>query len=294
MKNSIFTILKKLDLSSEESRKVFSNQTRDVQDLTVWKDDISDVIFIDEFYTGVKTYEDGNYRDLNQKKLGLDQPYVYEGHKDAQRRFKENLGFISGKNVADFGCGSGDFLKLIKPYCVNTIGVELELDYVNSLNNLGINCFQNLNDLEDKSLDVIVSFHVLEHLPDPVKVLIKIKSKIKSGGLVIIEVPHARDLLLTLGNENYKKFTLWSQHLILHTRESLRKLLQFTGFTDVEIEGVQRYPLSNHLNWLANGEPGGHKSLLSIIDSDDLSKAYCNSLSKLDHTDTLIAVARVP
>jgi 2-polyprenyl-3-methyl-5-hydroxy-6-metoxy-1,4-benzoquinol methylase len=140
----------------------------------------------------------------------------------------------------------------------------------------------------------MVSFHVLEHLPDPIEVLTEIKLKVKSGGLVIIEVPHARDLLLTLGNKEYKNFTLWSQHLILHTRDSLRKLLRYTGFTDVEIEGVQRYPLSNHLNWLANGKPGGHKSPLSIIDSDELSKAYCNSLSKLDQTDTLVAVARVP
>ena len=47
--------------------------------------------------------------------------------------------------------------------------------------------------------------------------------------------------------------------MVLHTRETLRKTLEYVGLQDIQIEGVQRYPLSNHLNWLANGKPGGHK-----------------------------------
>ena len=62
---------------------------------------------------------------------------------------------------------------------------------------------------------------------------------------------------------------------------------------DIQIEGVQRYPLSNHVNWLAKGKAGGHKSPISAIDSEALSDAYKNSLARIDATDTLVAIAKV-
>ena len=112
---------------------------------------------------------------------------------------------------------------------------------------------------------------------------------------LIIEVPHANDFLLkTISNKDFKNFTLWSQHLVLHTRVSLYRFLQCVGFEQINITGVQRYPLSNHLNWLANGRPGGHKSSLSIIDSKNLNEEYENALARIDATDTLVALAKVP
>lgn len=66
------------------------------------------------------------------------------------------------------------------------------------------------------------------------------------------------------------------------------------GLEEIQIEGVQRYPLSNHLNWLANGKGGGHKSPLSALDSDELLDAYQNALARIDATDTLVAIAKVP
>ena len=93
----------------------------------------------------------------------------------------------------------------------------------------------------------------------PLKRCLVIKQRIVPG-LIFIEVPHANDFLLTnLANDEFKQFTLWSQST-LHTRESLRRLLEFVGFEEIYIEGLQRYPLSNHLNWLVNGEAGGHIS----------------------------------
>ena len=69
-------------------------------------------------------------------------------------------------------------------------------------------------------------------------------------------------------------------------------MLRFVGFEDIQVEGVQRYPLSNHLYWLANGNAGGHKSILSLVDSPSLIAAYSNSLAAIDATDTLVAVAK--
>ncbi|MDC1425041.1 class I SAM-dependent methyltransferase [Oceanospirillaceae bacterium] len=293
MGTSIFQTLKLLQLTSLETRSIFNDRTRDVDDLIVWKDNVSGVIYIDDFYTSNETYIDGSYRKDEHVTLQSEKP-DFEQITDAKRRFESNLKYVAGKNIIDFGCGRGDFLHLAKDHCSSVCGVELQKDFVDVLNSEGIRCVNNLDDIADNTLDVCVSFHVIEHLPNPLETLETLKKKIVSGGTILIEVPHANDILLsTLNNNEFKQFTLWSQHLVLHTRESLRRMLDSAGFENVQIEGVQRYPLSNHLNWLANSKGGGHKSPLSAIDSPILQEAYSNSLARIDATDTLIAIANV-
>lgn len=116
---------------------------------------------------------------------------------------------------------------------------------------------------------------------------------LKPGGSIYIEVPHAKDILLCdLYLEEFKSFTLWSQHLILHTKESLRKMISFCGYESVDIVGIQRYPISNHLYWLKERKPGGHKSYLKKIDHLDLNLAYEKVLKSIDSTDTLLLHAK--
>ena len=294
MKTSIFLTLKKLGLTSEESRVLFNDRTRDVENVKVWKDVKSGVIYVDDFYTGDETYIDGSYRDQNSNNLTAGRLDLWS-YADAQRRFKANLKFVAAKKILDFGCGSGDFLKLVQPFCVDVIGVELQQNYIDELNDNGIPCTNNLDDIANHSLDRAVSFHVIEHLPNPLCTLSEVIRKLVSGGQILIEVPHAHDFLLSTVNcEEFKQFTLWSQHLVLHTRESLYRILEALGLEDIQIEGVQRYPLSNHLNWIINGKPGGHQSPLSSLDSDALHDAYRNSLARINATDTLVATAKTP
>jgi len=291
--DSIFDTLNGLGLTSAETRFVFNHGTRDVDQLTVWKDSISGVIYIDDFYTGDDTYIEGAYREEKSSPESSGGKPDFERFTDANRRFGSNIQHVAGKKVMDFGCGAGEFLKLVKPHCQEAVGVELQQNYVKKLNELGIKCFTTLDDLPDRSFDVCVSFHVIEHLPNPIEVLTKIKEKLSAGGTLVVEVPHANDFLLSsLSNESFKRFTLWSQHLVLHTRESMKVLLKRCGFNNITVTGVQRYPISNHLQWLANGIPGGHKSSLSAIDSAALHHEYSNALSRIDATDTLVAIAK--
>ena len=283
MKNSsIFLTLEKLGLTSKESRILFSNRTRDLNKVDVWKDKLSGVIYIDSHYIGDDFYKITEYQKSN-----------YERECDVNRRFNKYGKFVIDKKMVDFGCGTGDFLKSVSNKCEFACGVELSSGFRNKLINEKINCVESLNDLEDGFLDIIVAFHVFEHLSNPLVILSEIMRKIKSGGQVLIEVPHANDFLLA-SSEEFKQFALWSQHLILHTRESLRRILEYAGFQNIHIEGVQRYSLSNHLNWLINKKPGGHKSHLAILDSDSLNENYESSLSRIDATDTLVAFAKVP
>lgn len=288
---SIFDYLKKIGMTSETTRSIFDKQTRDNNNLIVWRDEISRVIYIDDYYIGDEHYKNGVLADSSTHTRIP--PRHFQDHTDNERRLTELLKIVSGKTVVDFGCGAGFFLKSIKPHCKNIIGVELEERHVKTLQNEDITCLSNLDSIEAKSIDVFCLFHVLEHLPKPWETLSCIRKKLKPDGILILEVPHAKDFLLdTLKSEDFKKFTLWSEHLILHTRESLFRTLKDAGYGDIKINGVQRYPLSNHLCWLTKGKPGGHTSFLSFIDDHCLSVAYENTLARLDVTDTLMAVVK--
>ncbi|MCK7614285.1 class I SAM-dependent methyltransferase [Roseibium sediminicola] len=289
---SIFETLSGIGVAAEDSREVYATATRDRDDVTVYRDSRSGVIYIDGFYGGDAVYEDGNYRDINLAKTGSRD---FEITRDAERRAAAYMPFVCGRDIVDFGCGDGAFLRTVRERTASFCGVELQRDYVKALNGEGIVCHTSLDALDDSSLDTAVSFHVLEHLPEPLPILRDMLRVLKPGGTAVLEVPHANDFLLSkLDCTAFRKFTLWSQHLVLHTRDSLSRLLSAAGFEGIVIEGVQRYPLSNHLAWLSSKKPGGHKSALAAIDTAVLTEAYEAALNRIDATDTLVAIARKP
>ena len=102
MNTSIFQTLKKLGLTSKQSRVLYNERTRDVESLKVWKDSNSGVIYIDDFYTGDQTYIDGSYINDKAVELKAGKP-DFERNSDAQRRLSSNLKFVAGKKIADFG-----------------------------------------------------------------------------------------------------------------------------------------------------------------------------------------------
>lgn len=278
----IFDTLHNLQLTGKETRELFSSKTRDNENIKVWRDKLSGVIYIDEFYCGDSSYESGSYRQGKTKAS-------FERSDDLDRRVTSNKAFIMNKNVCDIGCGNGDFLFKIKDLSSSVNGVELEKENIRNIRECGIKCENNILNF-DCEFDSIFAFHSLEHFDDPLGMLKKTYSKLKIGGNIIIEVPHANDFLMkVLKLPEFIDFTLWSSHLILHTRESLRRFLESAGYREILIKGVQRYPLSNHLHWLKEKKPGGQKSVLSALDNELLNHAYEDSLNRIDANDTIVA-----
>jgi len=262
----------------------FSPRTRD-REIPVFRDTVSGVIFIDDHYVGDDEYQKGEYR-------GEEVPNL-EDLLDTERRVSSFRPFYFGKSLVDFGCGKGNFLRAVHSSTRLAFGVELQQSFNESLNRDGIPCFSDISQIPS-TVETACLFHVLEHLPDPLAVLAKLKNCLEPGeGTLVVEVPHANDFLInSVQCKPFIDFTLWSQHLVLHTRESLHKLLSAAGFTDIRITGVQRYGLANHLTWLNEGRPGGHKGPIALLETADLSRAYQSALAAQDCTDTLVAIAR--
>ncbi len=282
---------------------LISNKTRDVLDIKVYKDLNSGMIFLDKAIDAAHDYESGNYLDSNYyvNEFGernrtsdfLQTSIQFEELEDNERRIDSLKQFICGKSVLDFGCGEGTFLKNVKNLCKEVAGLELQEDYRLILEKCNIECYQSIESLpEKKNFDLITMFHVLEHLPNPIEILMELKSKLNENGKIAIEVPHSKDFLLEFMNvEEFKDFSLWSQHLVLHSRNSLENFLKIAGFKNIVIYGHQRHSLSNHMQWLKDKKGGGHKSNLSLIEEENDRVFYKNFLSKIDANDTLFAIA---
>ena len=207
--------------------------------------------------------------------------------KDSMRRFRFTQNIIEGKSVLDFGCGAGGYLVLAKDIAATAEGVELEQVMRDGLNAEGIKCASSLDDVG--SFDVITMFHVLEHLDEPLLYLEKIKEHLNKDGKLLIEVPNADDALLSLYNsEKFADFTYWHCHVYLYTNDTIRKLAKKAGYHIDFVQQVQRYPLSNHLYWLAEGAPGGHKKY-SFLNDKLLDRYYGDLLAKSGIADTILA-----
>ncbi len=292
--------LVKFNLISESALELMSLGTRDNSEIEVFRDKTSGVIFHD-FYLGEDFYRltSGGFDGLNRSSNLPESPpqsgIRYELHQDSQRRCKDNLPFIANRLVLDYGFGEGWFLKNARHLAREVCGVELNSFCCEKLKSEGINCWSHFP--KNIEVDTVTMFHTLEHMPSQIEALSEVYNALKNSstrqnfaGLVIVEVPHARDFLLTsLESKEFRKYTLRSDHCVLHTRESLLKFMNHAGFERVSIRSVQRYPLSNHLTWLTRNKPGGHMGDLSVIDTNNLNSEYEKSLANIDATDTLVA-----
>lgn len=140
----------------------------------------------------------------------------------------------------------------------------------------------------DRKLDVITLFHVIEHLEYPLQILEDCKRYLNKGGKIVIETPNANEALLTLyHSKEFADFTYWSPHIFLYNEENLIALAQNSGFNIAWSMQVQRYPLANHLYWLAEGKLGG-QAVYDFLNCVELNEKYEKILSEKMLCDTLL------
>ncbi|MCW7466196.1 class I SAM-dependent methyltransferase [Leptospira levettii] len=263
-------------------------KVRDNENLVIKECHSCGLVFLSSFDHIKNThYQDSG---MHGESLPEIREWLNETEKDDERRFQFLKEKMVNRKVLDFGCGVGGFLIKTKNITEIAEGVELETRLQSHFNKNEITVYTDLEELIKNQItyDVITAFHVIEHIPDPISIIESLSKLLTKGGELIIEVPSSSDVLLTLyENRQFSEFTYWSQHLFLFNTNTFETLIKKTNLQLNWIKHIQRYPLSNHLYWLAKGKPGGHK-VWNHLNSAALDQAYEAVLATNGLTDTIL------
>lgn len=196
--------------------------------------------------------------EINLDSMG--ESYTDRNLSDVTRRV-DTLQAIIGdddSSFLDFGTGMGYFMHAVSAQFDTVVGTEINetrADFVRT--KLGFEVYWGIEHLREEfdtgSFDVVTMFHVLEHLPDPIRSLREIRDLLSSDGLLIIEVPNHEDWMLSISSA-YTDFYYQDAHAWYFDPQTLRAALNKAGFSAC-IKGIQRYGYRNAIHWLRWGEP---------------------------------------
>ena len=98
--------------------------------------------------------------------------------------------------AVDFGFGNGEMLGALRAADFETYGVDRNERLVNIGNSAGFTCFTNLAEciehIDNRPIEVITAFHVLEHLTKPQLLLLlrSFEEVLSKGGVLIAAFPN--------------------------------------------------------------------------------------------------------
>ncbi len=226
------------------------------------------------------------------KKLGVKDPKVQERY--LNRRFECLQTLVSTHcqrppaTVLEVGASDGTFLgKLVEgmPGAACS-GVEPSAPHRSEALARSLNMTAGVEDLGSRKFDLICLFHVFEHFEDPFAELEKLAGLLTGDGVLVIEIPALSDPLLSLyAIEEFKDFYFQAQHPFIYSATSIRRLLESAGQRILGSQGMQRYGLANHLNWLATRRPGAGEVFADLAKA--LDPQYREYLESNGTTDTL-------
>ena len=197
------------------------------------------------------------------------------------RYFKDHV--PEGGSVLEIGCSSGFFLNAIQDK-YDVYGAEWNSEDAQFVRDAGVPCEEG--DIEDiypgKKFSAICAYAVLEHQPDPIEWLKKVRERLVGGGHLMIEVPNSEEALLTLYNiPEFQDFWFREPHICNFNLSNLVAVMAEAGF-EARANTRQDYSMWNHMNWLFYRQPMGNpveaRDFLHPVHPDHPAAPWMNRL----------------
>jgi 2-polyprenyl-3-methyl-5-hydroxy-6-metoxy-1,4-benzoquinol methylase len=236
----------------------------------------------------------GKYDVWLQKELARDMLW--------KRRLKKLLRAGAKGSLLDIGTGYGQFLHHARPHFAEVSGTEVSESAIHlAKKKYGLSLLAGqveALDLPPQSFDTITLFHVLEHVPDPGKLVRRCHVLLREQGILVVAVPNdvlawtskIKKLGNKLGLRPFQKFSpklgisragaSREIHLSHFTPPVLRRLLENCGLQVTE-ESLDPYYVSRRVRLsLDSAYYAAHQVLYAAL--------------KINRYDTIWMVARKP
>jgi len=143
--------------------------------------------------------------------------------------------FRSATAVLDLGCGSGEFLQLLKSKGIRGYGVDSDSKMIQDCKRQGLNVIEadafSFLEKNRRKFDGIFCSHLLEHMPvkDSLKLLSLCRKPLTKHGIILVCTPNPSSLPMQL-------YEYWRDptHVRMYPQELLQFLLHFTGYKIVD------------------------------------------------------------
>jgi 2-polyprenyl-3-methyl-5-hydroxy-6-metoxy-1,4-benzoquinol methylase len=160
--------------------------------------------------------------------------------------------YLGGGVVADLGSGPGHTVIALARAGYEAVGVEESRVAVEFLKTTfpdleWHNCKIHDYLKEPRIHDGITLYHVLEHIPEPGQLCRLARQRLRSGGLLVIEVPDVSSGQARIRGHNWGMYI--PDHVNYFTTPTLRRLLEPIGFRLVGKERKYHFAWPNGVWW---------------------------------------------
>jgi SAM-dependent methyltransferase len=204
------------------------------------------------------------------------------GNLEANLRFIEATGILhEDSEILEIGSGTGTLLNRLRARGFRIQGVELNAGLIGE----GRAWFGDLPvqqvtgtalPFAERSFDVVMSFDVLEHIPDSDAHLREVRRVLKPGGSYLLQTPNKWTNVI-FETIRWRSFTRFREdHCSLHSLGELRRRLASHGFSSRAfaipvVNQFFRQKVRRHLGW-----PG--LAALAVVNPDRLPLALRTNL----------------
>ncbi|MBI2596284.1 class I SAM-dependent methyltransferase [Candidatus Daviesbacteria bacterium] len=155
----------------------------------------------------------------------------------------ENLTTLNGKKLLDIGCATGFLLELAKEKGCDCYGTEISTFAAKEAEKKfpgKIYCgdFEKMP-YKKTGFDIITMADVIEHLPNPISILQKVKKILKPNGYLIIVTPNIASFWAKILGKRWTNFK--EEHIYYFSPKSLKILSQKSNLQIIHEKSVSKF-----------------------------------------------------